>query len=131
MSPGTAANQRLREGTKPRVSCREPCGLMKPAVQKHRRDHINRSIVQLKGLLEREFHSEPNCRLEKAEILERCVSLLGHHYLVAFSSQARQPLQGYNDGYTRCLQEALCFLSARQTRGARTTAMPPRKEGGV
>ncbi|XP_072101548.1 transcription factor HES-5-like [Mobula birostris] len=120
MSPGTAAGRRLREGTKPRVSCREPCGLMKPAVEKRRRDRIHRSIVQLKGLLEREFHSEPNYRLEKAEILERCVSFLRHHHLLAsrppYAGERRWP-HPVNAGGSR-------YLVGTPDPGARTAAVP-------
>ncbi|XP_051895489.1 transcription factor HES-5-like [Pristis pectinata] len=82
MPPSSAADQQLREGTKTRVTPREPRGLMKPLVEKRRRDRINSSIVQLKGLLEREFHADHNCRLEKAKILERCVDFLRHHHLL-------------------------------------------------
>ncbi|XP_041062924.1 transcription factor HES-5-like [Carcharodon carcharias] len=93
--------------------------LIRQMVEKRRRDRINRSLLQLKGLLQREFHRDQgNCKLEKAEILETSVSFLKHWRLFMTAPPARQPLQDYNDGYSQCLQETLCFLAQHHTKMA-------------
>lgn len=54
--------------------------LMKPIVEKKRRDRINSSIGQLKSLLGEEFQNgEPNMKMEKADILEMTVNYLKLH----------------------------------------------------
>lgn len=84
-------------------------------VEKLRRDRINTSIEQLKALLGPEFlRQQPDSKQEKADILEMAVS-----YLRGWQQQQQQ-LQKANmapgpmtarDGYSRCLQEAVSFLS--------------------
>ncbi|XP_078415331.1 transcription factor HES-5-like [Cetorhinus maximus] len=122
MSLSSPVGQRERGCTDKRISPREQGRLMKQMVEKRRRDRINRSILQLKGLLQREVHRDQgNCKLEKAEILETSVSFLKHWGLFRSAPSAWQPLQDYNDGYSQCLRETLCFLSGHQTK---TAALP-------
>lgn len=89
--------------------------LRKPMVEKLRRDRINTSIEQLKSLLGPEFlRQQPDSKQEKADILEMAVS-----YLRGWQQQKQQQQQASmvpglmtaGDGYSRCLQEAVTFLS--------------------
>ncbi|XP_029910868.1 transcription factor HES-5-like [Myripristis murdjan] len=88
--------------------------LRKPMVEKLRRDRINTSIEQLKSLLGPEFlRQQPDSKQEKADILEMAVS-----YLRSWQQQQQQQQQASssglmtaNDGYSRCVQEAISFLS--------------------
>lgn len=82
-------------------------------VEKLRRDRINTSIEQLKSLLGPEFlRQQPDSKQEKADILEMAVS-----YLRGWQQQKQQQtsvtsnLVKAADGYSRCLQEAVSFLS--------------------
>ncbi|KAJ1144758.1 hypothetical protein NDU88_011055 [Pleurodeles waltl] len=87
--------------------------LRKPAVEKVRRDRINRCIEQLRLLLQAEFQTQqPNSKLEKADILEVAVRRLRQHCLQetqAFSAASSQ--KGFNQGYLNCLQQSVHFLS--------------------
>eukprot|EP00079_Xenopus_tropicalis_P009659 XP_002933895.1 PREDICTED: transcription factor HES-5 [Xenopus tropicalis] len=99
------------ENPKSKTSLRQ---IRKPVVEKMRRDRINSSIKQLRMLLEKEFQRhQPNSKLEKADILEMTVNYLKEHQLqmnaVAFARKS--PFQDYNQGYSRCLEETLQFLS--------------------
>uniref|UniRef100_UPI00398EE688 transcription factor HES-5-like n=1 Tax=Pristiophorus japonicus TaxID=55135 RepID=UPI00398EE688 len=130
MSPSSPADQRPRECTEHSITPRDQYRLMKPMAEKRRRDRINRSILQLKGLLEGEFHRDQgNCKLEKAAILETSVNFLKYHRLLESGPQAWRPLQDYNDGYARCLRETLCFLSAHQTKMAAPPELLQRLHG--
>ncbi|XP_039655332.1 transcription factor HES-5-like [Perca fluviatilis] len=88
--------------------------LRKPMVEKLRRDRINTSIEQLKSLLGPEFlRQQPDSKQEKADILEMAVS-----YLRCWQQQKQQHqtsaasgLMTGSDGYSRCVQEAVSFLS--------------------
>ncbi|XP_071331822.1 transcription factor HES-5-like [Trachinotus anak] len=88
--------------------------LRKPMVEKLRRDRINTSIEQLKSLLGPEFlRQQPDSKQEKADILEMAVS-----YLRSWQQQKQQQpisvtscLMTASDGYSRCVQEAVSFLS--------------------
>uniref|UniRef100_A0A4W6G6Q1 Transcription factor HES-5 n=1 Tax=Lates calcarifer TaxID=8187 RepID=A0A4W6G6Q1_LATCA len=88
--------------------------LRKPMVEKLRRDRINTSIEQLKSLLGPEFlRQQPDSKQEKADILEMAVS-----YLRSWQQQKQQQQQHVtsglataSDGYSRCVQEAVSFLS--------------------
>ncbi|XP_042348414.1 LOW QUALITY PROTEIN: transcription factor HES-5-like [Plectropomus leopardus] len=89
--------------------------LRKPMVEKLRRDRINTSIEQLKSLLGPEFlRQQPDSKQEKADILEMAVS-----YLRSWQQQKQQQQQASltsglmtgSDGYSRCVQEAVSFLS--------------------
>ncbi|XP_014342830.2 transcription factor HES-5-like [Latimeria chalumnae] len=91
--------------------------LRKPIVEKMRRDRINNSIEQLKMLLRQEV--QPNSKLEKADILEMTVSYLkeqNHLHLKTVASSQSNSHQDYKEGYTRCLQETLHFLSLHESK---------------
>ncbi|XP_078497052.1 transcription factor HES-5-like [Lissotriton helveticus] len=107
----------------PSIVCMEPTKLTpreknkirKPAVEKMRRDRINNSIEQLKHLMETQFQAQPaNAKLEKADILEMAVSYLKEQsqpqtVVVPFHKHASP---GFQEGYSRCFQEAYRFLLA-------------------
>ncbi|KAK6307869.1 hypothetical protein J4Q44_G00211400 [Coregonus suidteri] len=79
----------------------------KPVVEKMRRDRINTSIEQLKALLGPEFLlQQPDSKQEKADILEMTVYFLSQQHQAGSSSTAAA-----NEGYSRCVQEAVSFLS--------------------
>ncbi|KAL6119911.1 hes5 [Pungitius sinensis] len=84
--------------------------LRKPMVEKLRRDRINTCIEQLKSLLGPEFiRQQPDSKQEKADILEMAVC-----YLRAWQLQKQQQQKAGaagGDGYSRCVQEAVSFLS--------------------
>ncbi|OCT70678.1 transcription factor HES-5 [Xenopus laevis] len=100
-----------RENPKSKTSLRQ---IRKPVVEKMRRDRINSSIKQLRMLLEKEFQRhQPNSKLEKADILEMTVNYLKEHQLQmnAAAFARKRPFQDYNQGFSRCLEETLQFLS--------------------
>ncbi|XP_041745025.2 transcription factor HES-5-like [Coregonus clupeaformis] len=85
--------------------------LRKPVVEKLRRDRINNSIEQLKSLLDPEIlNQQPDFKLEKADILEMTICLMRQQ-------QQNQPVSAsscsaaVNQGYSRCVQEIVHFLS--------------------
>ncbi|KAG7520296.1 transcription factor HES-5-like [Solea senegalensis] len=90
--------------------------LRKPMVEKLRRDRINTSIEQLKSLLGPEFlRQQPDSKQEKADILEMAVAYMRRwqqhkqqqHQQVGLTAG----LTNGTDGYSRCVQEAVSFLS--------------------
>ncbi|KAM3618478.1 uncharacterized protein V6R79_020860 [Siganus canaliculatus] len=94
--------------------------LRKPMVEKLRRDRINTSIEQLKSLLGPEFlRQQPDSKQEKADILEMAVSYLRGWQQQKHQQQHQQQqeaamtssLMPASDGYSRCVQEAVTFLS--------------------
>ncbi|XP_055039327.2 hairy-related 2 [Misgurnus anguillicaudatus] len=92
---------------KPEIGTKKT-NLRKPAVEKLRRDRINKCIEQLKALLKTEIKAnQPCCKLEKADVLEMAVIYLK-------KSTQHDPdahAQSYADGFSRCLQETARFLS--------------------
>ncbi|OCT70679.1 transcription factor HES-5 [Xenopus laevis] len=86
--------------------------LRKPVVEKMRRDRINSSIEQLRMLLEKQFekHHLPS-KPEKADILEMAVSFL-QQQLVTKCKPLSSP--AYKEGYSKCLQDSLQFLSLQK-----------------
>ncbi|KAG9482247.1 transcription factor HES-5-like [Eleutherodactylus coqui] len=117
MAPSTAFLEQQR------VSPKEKNKLRKPIVEKMRRDRINSSIEQLKLLLEKEFHKQqPNVKLEKADILEMAVTYLKQQTLPPTNIHQNNALQmEFSDGYSRCFNEVLSFLSLHQNQ--RTTEL--------
>ncbi|XP_071380024.1 transcription factor HES-5-like [Centroberyx affinis] len=109
MAPVKAHSVVLRPTGKDNVKLR------KPAVEKMRRDRINSSIQQLKSLLEKELQAhQPTSKLEKADILETAVSYLKENLrpkAAGTPGVVGTPGRGFEEGFTRCLQETLCFLS--------------------
>ncbi|KAL0978662.1 hypothetical protein UPYG_G00173630 [Umbra pygmaea] len=85
--------------------------LRKPVVEKLRRDRINSSIEQLKSLLGPEIlNHPPDSKLEKADILELTICFLRRQQQnhSGSSSSCSTPV---NQGYSRCVQEIVHFLS--------------------
>ncbi|XP_014021818.1 transcription factor HES-5 [Salmo salar] len=85
--------------------------LRKPVVEKLRRDRINNSIEQLKSLLVPEIlNQQPDSKLDKADILEMTVCILRQQQQnqSVSSSSCSAPV---NQGYSRCVQEIVHFLS--------------------
>ncbi|XP_012676223.1 transcription factor HES-5-like isoform X2 [Clupea harengus] len=82
--------------------------LRKPLVEKLRRDRINSSIEHLKTILDKEFlRQHPDSKQEKADILEMTV-----HFLKQKQQQHPSTCStAANEGYSRCMQEAVNFLS--------------------
>ncbi|XP_053307819.1 transcription factor HES-5-like [Spea bombifrons] len=112
MAPSTAGLDHHK------MSPKEKNKLRKPAVEKMRRDRINSCIEQLKNLLEKEFHvQQPNVKLEKADILEMTVTYLRKQRLPHANNGAHllndAPVD-FKDGYSRCFNEVLDFLSLHQ-----------------
>ncbi|XP_039610893.1 transcription factor HES-5-like [Polypterus senegalus] len=93
------------------LSAKDKIKLRKPVVEKMRRDRINNSIEQLKRLLEPQFkRQQATSKLEKADILEMAVCYLRESSLEA-SPRPEHLQQGYSEGFAKCLQETLRFLS--------------------
>uniref|UniRef100_A0A672NY24 Hairy-related 2 n=1 Tax=Sinocyclocheilus grahami TaxID=75366 RepID=A0A672NY24_SINGR len=81
--------------------------MRKPAVEKMRRDRINRCIEQLKVLLKAEIKASQHCsKLEKADVLGMTVI-----YLKNNNTWPSADAQGYADGFSRCIEETARFLS--------------------
>ncbi|KAF5904707.1 transcription factor HES-5-like [Clarias magur] len=86
--------------------------LRKPIVEKMRRERINSSIEKLKSLLGGEFlKQQPDSRQEKADILEMTVYFLRQQQQ---SHKKSSCSTATDDGYSRCVQEAINFLSQCQ-----------------
>ncbi|XP_077106492.1 transcription factor HES-5-like [Ranitomeya variabilis] len=92
--------------------------MRKPVVEKMRRDRINSSINQLRKLLEQEFQLlQPDSKPEKADVLEIAVQFLKQQQRC--THQGMKSVHGadhqeYRHGYSKCLYEALSYLSAHQ-----------------
>ncbi|KAM9312138.1 transcription factor HES-7.1-B-like [Gastrophryne carolinensis] len=89
--------------------------LLKPQVEKRRRERINDSLEKLRVLLSQTMKIEKlkNPKIEKAEILECTVQFLQSrmkHREVSNSDLH----QDYQSGYQHCLQTTLHFLNASQ-----------------
>ncbi|XP_069802569.1 transcription factor HES-5-like [Dendropsophus ebraccatus] len=75
-----------------------------------RRDRINSSINQLRKLLEQQFQLlQPDSKPEKADVLEVAVQFLKQQQ--GMKSVPRPEHQEYRRGYSKCLHEALSYLS--------------------
>ncbi|KAK1157207.1 transcription factor HES-5-like [Acipenser oxyrinchus oxyrinchus] len=91
-----------------KLTNKEKNKLRKPVVEKMRRDRINNSIEQLKTILEKQFQKhEPSCKLDKADVLEMTVSFLKQQ----LKPEPVTPQVDFKEGYSRCLQETLHFMS--------------------
>ncbi|XP_044134297.1 transcription factor HES-5-like [Bufo gargarizans] len=117
MAPASAAVESCTSGQKSISSLRQ---LRKPVVEKQRRDRINSSIKQLRLLLEKEFQNDQlHSKLEKADILEMTVNYLKQRHLLVnrTSTPAKSPFKDYSQGYNRCLEETLQYLSYSEKMG--------------
>ncbi|KAM4613697.1 transcription factor HES-5-like [Polymixia lowei] len=84
--------------------------LRKPQVEKLRRERINSSIEQLKSLLGPEIlKQQPDSKMEKADILEMTVCFL--RQLQQYQPVNSSCSAAVNQGYSRCVQEMVHFLS--------------------
>ncbi|XP_018948777.1 transcription factor HES-7.1-A-like [Cyprinus carpio] len=89
--------------------------LLKPQVERQRRERMNRSLENLRTLLLQgpEHNSPTQRRIEKAEILEYTVLFLQNS--VAQAKKAKDVKGGekrqFMDGFSSCLQNAARFLS--------------------
>ncbi|KAG5844785.1 hypothetical protein ANANG_G00166390 [Anguilla anguilla] len=91
--------------------------LLKPQVEKRRRERMNRSLESLRALLLQgsQHQALASRRVEKAEVLEHTVLFLqsAAHRGAAEGSQQ----QDFQDGFSTCLQRAARFL--RDSRAGR------------
>ncbi|XP_051947233.1 transcription factor HES-5-like [Xyrauchen texanus] len=84
--------------------------LRKPVVEKVRRERISSSIEKFKSLLGQEFlMQQPDSRQEKADILEMMVDFLRRKQQNPSTCSTAA-----HEGYSRCVQEAVNFLSQCQ-----------------
>ncbi|TSM04825.1 Transcription factor HES-5 [Bagarius yarrelli] len=91
-----------------------PLKLRKPIVEKMRRDRINSSIEKMKSLLGGEFlKQQPDSRQEKADILEMTVYFLKQQQQQLHKKSSCSTDEA-DEGYSRCVQEAINFLSQGQ-----------------
>ncbi|XP_058265764.1 transcription factor HES-5-like [Hemibagrus wyckioides] len=87
--------------------------MRKPLVEKMRRERINSSIEKLKSLLGGEFlKQQPDSRQEKADILEMTVYFLRQQQQQSHKKSSCSTAA--DEGYSRCVQEAINFLSQCQ-----------------
>ncbi|XP_029548507.1 transcription factor HES-5-like [Salmo trutta] len=89
--------------------------LRKP-VEKLHRDRISNSIWQFKSLLVPEIlNQQPDSKLDKADILEMTVCFLRRQQQnqSVSSSSCSAPV---NQGYSRCVQEIVHFLSKNEVK---------------
>ncbi|XP_041059000.1 transcription factor HES-5-like [Carcharodon carcharias] len=101
-----------KENAEEKVTRKEKYKLMKPIIEKKRRDRINSSIGQLKALLREEFQNqEPNMKMEKADILEMTVNYLRLHM-----TYSKSLTQNFKQGYSRCLQEIQHFTFSPESK---------------
>ncbi|KAK3546817.1 hypothetical protein QTP86_003083 [Hemibagrus guttatus] len=87
--------------------------MRKPIVEKMRRERINSSMEKLKSLLGGEFlKQQPDSRQEKADILEMTVYFLRQQQQQSHKKSSCSTAA--DEGYSRCVQEAVNFLSQCQ-----------------
>ncbi|KAK3546816.1 hypothetical protein QTP86_003085 [Hemibagrus guttatus] len=90
-----------------------PTAMRKPIVEKMRRERINSSMEKLKSLLGGEFlKQQPDSRQEKADILEMTVYFLRRQQQQSHKKSSCSTAA--DEGYSRCVQEAVNFLSQCQ-----------------
>ncbi|KAM6288754.1 uncharacterized protein AAHN32_013864 [Aegotheles albertisi] len=99
--------------------------LLKPLMEKRRRDRMNRSLDRLRLLLLAATRDERlrNPKVEKAEILQKTVQFLRAQPLSEPSETEELFLRRYRSGYQECLLRAARFLQA-------IPAEPPRPGPG-
>uniref|UniRef100_A0A8C2I060 Hairy and enhancer of split related-7 n=1 Tax=Cyprinus carpio TaxID=7962 RepID=A0A8C2I060_CYPCA len=89
--------------------------LLKPQVERRRRERMNQSLENLRTLLLQgpEHNSPSHRRIEKAEILEYTVLFLQNSVAQAKKAKDVEGAEKHQfmDGFSSCLQKAACFLS--------------------
>ncbi|KAM3927309.1 transcription factor HES-4-like [Leptodactylus fuscus] len=90
--------------------------LMKPVIEKRRRDRINQSLENLRTLLLEATHDQSlkNPKAEKADILKKTVQFL-KNCNNSGPEEAKKTVSGFNNGYQEGLSQATSFLSSRST----------------
>ncbi|XP_062993461.1 transcription factor HES-7.1-A-like [Elgaria multicarinata webbii] len=88
--------------------------LLKPLMEKRRRDRMNQSLDRLRVLLLEATQDErlKNPKVEKAEILQKTVQFLKTQPLSETKHKEDALLQRYHSGYRECLTQATHFLRA-------------------
>ncbi|KAG8441509.1 hypothetical protein GDO86_007031 [Hymenochirus boettgeri] len=89
--------------------------LMKPVIEKRRRDRINQSLEHLRTLLLEATKDETlkNPKAEKADILKKTVQFLKLcHYPVTDNDKRKSIFKG---GFQEGLDQATCFLNSNET----------------
>ncbi|XP_067412568.1 transcription factor HES-1-like [Emydura macquarii macquarii] len=86
--------------------------LLKPLMEKRRRDRMNRSLERLRILLLEATQDErlKNPKVEKAEILQKTVHFLRTQPPAETQRPEETFLQRYHSGYRECLSQATHFL---------------------
>ncbi|KAJ8275464.1 hypothetical protein COCON_G00072160 [Conger conger] len=112
-------------GTSLKVDLKTSRKLLKPQVEKRRRERMNRSLESLRALLLQGSQHQAllSGRVEKAEVLEHSVLFLqsvGHRGAAEGRHQ-----QDFQDGFSRCLQRAAHFLRDNRE-GALSSALSHR-----
>ncbi|CAM5178909.1 unnamed protein product [Eretmochelys imbricata] len=86
--------------------------LLKPLMEKRRRDRMNRSLERLRLLLLEATQDErlKNPKVEKAEILQKTVHFVRTQPPAEPARQEETFLRRYQSGYRECLSQATRFL---------------------
>ncbi|NP_001082175.1 transcription factor HES-7.1-B [Xenopus laevis] len=87
--------------------------LLKPLVEKRRRERINNSLEKLRIFLSQTLKSEKlkNPKVEKAEILECTVQFLQSRKLLPLDREAVD--KEYQSGFQHCLETTLHFMNSK------------------
>ncbi|XP_063786222.1 transcription factor HES-7.1-like [Pseudophryne corroboree] len=86
--------------------------ILKPQVEKRRRERINSSLEKLRVLLSQAMTSEKlkNPKIEKAEILEHTVEFLQSRMMP--SEVQEEHSQNFQSGFQRCLQTTVHLINS-------------------
>ncbi|XP_008322414.1 transcription factor HES-7.1-like [Cynoglossus semilaevis] len=84
--------------------------ILKPQIERRRRERMNHSLENLKTLLHLQRQEENQRRLEKAEILEHTVLFLQKITKEGAEKRGAEEKQSFQDGFSTCLQRAAQFL---------------------
>nr|XP_056719969.1 transcription factor HES-7.1-A-like [Euleptes europaea] len=100
--------------TSQRWGSKEDKKLLKPLMEKRRRDRMNQSLDRLRVLLFEATQDErlKNPKVEKAEILQKTVQFLKTQPLSETKHKEDALFQRYHSGYRECLTQATHFLRA-------------------
>ncbi|XP_070623208.1 transcription factor HES-7.1-like [Erythrolamprus reginae] len=113
--PAPATSQGPKTTTMMKMrSPKEGKKLLKPLLEKRRRERMNRSLARLRVLLLEATRDERlrNPKVEKAEILQKTVEFLKTQPLPGEPSKQEFLLESYSSGHRQCLKQATHFLRA-------------------
>ncbi|XP_066518287.1 hairy and enhancer of split related-7 [Hoplias malabaricus] len=116
----TAAVRSLEQSQGPRMDRK----LLKPQVERRRRERMNRSLESLRNLLLPGPEAASQRRVEKAEILENTVVFLRSAVAQKTREGPKAGSEGdqYLDGFSACLHKAAWFLQTEgESRGLRAS----------